>query len=157
MSGAAAIAGRKLHSALRWLHPLCRTGQRDYQMPLPIATPPPGRPASSETKEGGLCGKGANCRLGAQASLPSLLPSCRGIGRRKRCQPLNALKVPLRPSWARETDTEHLLTSLHLHRHCRTCLSFGGWPSLDLPLCILPLLQPLTCQVCSGPGLAQGG
>ena len=45
----------------------------------------------------------------------------------------------LRTSWARETDTEHLLASLHLHRHCRTCLSLRGvgypWtcPSASLP------------------------
>lgn len=66
----------------------------------------------------------------------------------------------LRPSWARETDTEHLLTSLHLAGHCRTCLSLRGVGyrlSLDLPLCIPPLLQPLTCQVCRGLSLAQGG
>lgn len=34
-------------------------------MPLPTATPPPHHPASFETKEGGLYGKGADCRLGA--------------------------------------------------------------------------------------------
>lgn len=34
-------------------------------MPLPTETPPPRHPASPETKEGGPCGKGADCGLGA--------------------------------------------------------------------------------------------
>lgn len=101
----------------------------------PLLTAPP----SSESREGGLCGRGANCWLGALASLPSVLPSCWDISREEVPTPEHS-KSALE-AFMVQGDSHRAFAdpSAPAQAMQDPLVCFGGWPSLDLPLCFLPL------------------